>query len=102
MFTFTPDEVVYMLAHIDEDRSPVLIGVSCMLLVLCIAATSARFLARRITRAPLAADDYLVLTALVRYLWMKDLGDQGLLNDLLVSVYGSRNGVLLMYFSPCP
>lgn len=66
MFTFTDDEVVYMITHINEDRGPILIGVTCMLLVLCIAATSARFLARRITRAPLAADDYLVLAALVR------------------------------------
>lgn len=74
MFTFTADEVVYMLAHIDEDRSPILIGVTCMLLVLCIAAASARFLARRITRASLAVDDYLVLAALVRYLWMEAFG----------------------------
>ena len=62
-----------MLAHIHEDRGPILIGVTCMLLVLCIAATSARFLARRITRAPLATDDYLVLAALVRNLEIKAL-----------------------------
>lgn len=74
MFTFTAEEVVYMLAHIDEDRGPILIGVSCMLLVLCVGATSARFLARRITRAPLAADDYLVLAALVRHLWREAFG----------------------------
>lgn len=66
MFTFTSEEIVHMLAHIHDDRGPILIGVTCMFLVLCITATSARFLARRITRAALAADDYLVLTALVR------------------------------------
>ena len=62
-----------MLAHENENRAPILIGVTCMLLVLCIAATSARFFARRITRAPLAADDYLVLAALVRDLWVEVL-----------------------------
>ena len=63
-----------MLAHIHDDRGPILIGVTCMFLVLCITATSARFLARRITRASLAADDYLALAALVRDFWLEALG----------------------------
>ena len=66
LFTFTPEEIRYMLSHLHEDRGPILIGVNCMFLVLCFTATGARFLARRITRAPIAADDYLVLAALVR------------------------------------
>lgn len=55
-----------MLLHLHENRGPTLIGVTCMFLLLCFTTTSARFLARRVTRAPLAVDDYLVLIALVR------------------------------------
>lgn len=85
-----------MLAHIHEDRGPILIGVTCMFLVLCITATSARFLARRITGAALAADDYLVLAALVRDLWLEALIIRGLPDNLVVFVYRSRDGVLSM------
>lgn len=55
-----------MISNLDEDRGPMLIGVTSMLLVLCFAATGARFLARRVTRTALAADDYVIIVALVR------------------------------------
>lgn len=98
-FTFTPEEIRYMLLHIHDDRGPILIGVTCMFLVLCFTATSARFLARRVTRAPIAADDYLVLAALVRDILLGDwrLWDSGLAEGLSVSVHQSFDGVLFMY-----
>lgn len=65
-----------MLSHIDDDRGPMLVGVTSMSLVLCFTATSARFLARRITQATLAVDDFLALVALVGDLWLG--GSKGL------------------------
>lgn len=51
---------------INEDRGPIMMAVICMLLGLCFIATSARILARWVSRVPFAADDYLILIALVR------------------------------------
>lgn len=65
-FTFAPEELQHEILHIHDDQGPVVTGVTCMLLVLCFIATSARFLARWVARAPFAADDYLILIALVR------------------------------------
>ena len=41
------------------------IGVTCILLVLCILAVMGRLIARRIKRTALGADDYLAIVALV-------------------------------------
>jgi hypothetical protein len=49
----------------NDDAANVLIGVTCMLLVLCIAAVGGRILARRMSKVRLGADDYLALVALV-------------------------------------
>ena len=43
-----------------------LIGITCMLLVLCALAVGGRFKARRMTKAKWGCDDYLTLIALVR------------------------------------
>jgi hypothetical protein len=63
-----------MISNLDEDRGPILIGVTSMLLVLCFTATGARFLARRVTRTALAADDYVIIAALVRCPWSWEIG----------------------------
>ena len=42
-----------------------LLGLTCFFLVLCVAAVTARVASRRITRASIQADDYLVFLALV-------------------------------------
>lgn len=52
-------------AHYFIEAGEALIGVTCMLLVLCMAAVAGRLAARRMTRAALQADDYISLLALV-------------------------------------
>ena len=44
----------------------IVIGVTCMLLVLCITAVVGRFCARRMVRVKLEADDWMAVVALVR------------------------------------
>lgn len=51
--------------RMDDDAANVLIGVTCMLLVLCIAVVGGRLLGRRMSKVRLGADDYLALVALV-------------------------------------
>ncbi|KAL2053800.1 hypothetical protein ABVK25_005729 [Lepraria finkii] len=50
---------------ITKEQGDVLIGVTCMLLTLCLAAVGGRLLARRMVKASLEADDYLAVGALV-------------------------------------
>lgn len=55
-------------ALIGHETRAALIGITCMLLVLCIAAVAGRVAARRIARAALQADDYISALALVSQL----------------------------------
>ena len=48
-----------------QEQSQTLIGVTCMLLVLCVAAVGARMTARRVSRMRLEADDWSSVAALV-------------------------------------
>lgn len=50
---------------LDDHDVNILIGITSMLLVLCIIAVGGRLLARRISKVQLEADDYLVVIALV-------------------------------------
>ena len=50
---------------VTKEQGDVLIGVTCMLLTLCLAAVGGRLLARRMVKASLEADDYLAVGALV-------------------------------------
>lgn len=50
---------------LDDHAVNILIGVTSMLLVLCIVAVGGRLLARRMSKVSLEADDYLVVVALV-------------------------------------
>lgn len=51
---------------VNDDAGDTIIGITCMLLVLCTAAVLTRTLARRINKLRLEADDYLALIGLVR------------------------------------
>ena len=51
---------------INDAPSHNLIGVTCLLLTLCLIAVGGRFRARGMTKARLGVDDYLSLVALVR------------------------------------
>lgn len=50
---------------LDDHDVDILIGITSMLLVLCIIAVGGRLLSRRMSRVHLEADDYLVVIALV-------------------------------------
>lgn len=50
---------------LDDHDVNILIGITSMLLVLCITAVGGRLLARRMSKVHLEADDYLVVVALV-------------------------------------
>lgn len=50
---------------LDDHDVNILIGITSMLLVLCIIAVGGRLLARRMSKVHLEADDYLVVIALV-------------------------------------
>lgn len=47
------------------DWGPIIIGISCMLLVICSAAVAGRLAARRMAKVALEADDFVALLALV-------------------------------------
>ena len=65
MSILPPGELAYQEAHIRDNKGPIIIGVSIMLLVLSTTAVGLRVVARRMRELPLAADDYLIFLAQV-------------------------------------
>ncbi|MCJ1233834.1 hypothetical protein MMC14_001792 [Varicellaria rhodocarpa] len=63
----TPAQIQYMEAHISDDRRPGLIASVVIPLSIASIAVVLRFIARRRVRAPLLADDWLILASLVCY-----------------------------------
>lgn len=61
-----PSEVQYQLAHIHEDRASAIIISHAVLLPLAVIAVVARFIARRLCKAHIGLDDYMIVVALVR------------------------------------
>ena len=53
-------------AGMGEEQGRLLIGFTCMFLVLCLACAVGRLLARHKARLSLEADDYIAIVALVR------------------------------------
>lgn len=49
----------------NDDQTSTIIGIACMVVVLCSAAVGGRFLARWMLRARIEVDDYATLVALV-------------------------------------
>lgn len=62
----TPEQIEYQLAHRHEDRSGSIIGAITAVTVLATIAVFLRFMARRVIRAKIMADDYFTIAALVR------------------------------------
>ena len=56
---------VLPLAHISKEQGRIVIGFTCMFLVLCLACVIGRLLARHKVRVSLEADDYLAVVSLV-------------------------------------
>lgn len=53
------------VADINKEQGRIVIGFTCMFLVLCLACVGGRLLARHKVRLSLEADDYLAVVALV-------------------------------------
>lgn len=63
------EEINYQLAHINEDRSEALIVSHTICLVLAGIAIVLRLIARRMSKAALKADDYMIILAFVSRLF---------------------------------
>ena len=66
MATLTPEQIAFQNEHINDDKRPTVIGVTCLFLVLTFAAVGARLTARKITKVKLSFDDYCIFVAQVK------------------------------------
>lgn len=62
-------EIQYQLAHIHQDRSNDIIVSHAICIVIAVFAVILRFSSRRLCKAPILADDYMTIAALVRFYW---------------------------------
>ena len=60
-----PAEVQYQLEHIHEDRSSDIVISHIICMTLATAAVLLRFTSRRLCKAAILADDYMIIVALV-------------------------------------
>ena len=60
-----PAQTAYQHAHSSENRAPGMIAAQTTCLVIAILGVSLRFTARRLARAAITVDDYLIILALV-------------------------------------
>lgn len=68
MASFSPSEMQYQLDHIQDNRAPAFIACYATCLALAFIAVLLRFIARRISRASVLADDWWILVSLVCHL----------------------------------
>ena len=61
----SPQEILFQKEHIDDDKRPDIISSHVICLTLACIAVSLRYVARRIGRIRLAADDWLSLAGLI-------------------------------------
>lgn len=64
-YSFTPAEVQYQLAHRDETKGPMILGVSGTFATLAAISVMLRIWVRRLNRNGFQADDYTIFIALV-------------------------------------
>lgn len=60
-------EIQYQLAHIHEDRSNDIVVSHAICIVIAVVAVVLRFASRRLCKAPILADDFMTIVALVRF-----------------------------------
>ncbi|KAL8841867.1 MAG: hypothetical protein Q9170_000740 [Blastenia crenularia] len=65
MAGMTPSEILYQTEHIQDDRSPDVIGASVTMAILATAAVTLRFVCRKQMKVAISYDDYFMLVALV-------------------------------------
>ena len=63
------EEIEYQLAHIHQDRSSDIVVSHAICIVIALIAVVLRFSSRRLCKAPILADDYMIIVALVRLSW---------------------------------
>ena len=61
----SPAEIKYQLAHIHEDRSANIVISHAICLPIAVIAVALRYVSRRLIQAPIQADDWLIIAALV-------------------------------------
>ena len=62
----SPSEIQYQLDHIHEDRSSDIVVSHVICLTIATVAVILRFASRRLCKAAILADDYMIIAALVR------------------------------------
>ena len=60
------NHVQYQKEHIGDNKTPTIVGVYVLGYVLAVTAVGVRFMSRKISKLPYWADDWIILTALVR------------------------------------
>ncbi len=81
--------------HPSDDQTSTVIGIACMVIVLCSAAVGGRFLSRWMVKARIEVDDYVTLVALVsttRGFCTLRYAQAGLVSD-----YWARGRAILSY-----
>jgi hypothetical protein len=68
MSAFTPAQIAYQQAHIDDDRGPSIVGCAIFFIIFPTIVVALRFVARFARKLPLEHDDYLTLPSLVTML----------------------------------
>ena len=76
----TAADIAYQQAHVDDNAIPGIIAANVICIIGAWIAAALRLYSRRLVRAPLKADDWLIVASLVRKI-------------------GSEEGMLLMSFS---
>ncbi|KAL8868544.1 MAG: hypothetical protein Q9174_004921, partial [Haloplaca sp. 1 TL-2023] len=64
MSTLSPEEIAHQKAHIHDDRSAELYGAQITCFLLAVIAVALRLVSRRLIKAKIMADDYMILLAL--------------------------------------
>ena len=62
----SPSEIQYQLTHIHEDHSSDIVVSHIICITLATVAVALRFVSRRVCRAAILSDDYMIIAALVR------------------------------------
>lgn len=60
-----PSEIQYQIAHINDDRASAIVISHAVVLPLAVVAVILRFISRRLCRARIEADDYMIIAALI-------------------------------------
>ncbi len=60
----TPSEMEYQLAHVNDDRASDIVISHAVVLPLAVIAVFFRFISRRLCKARIEADDYMIIATL--------------------------------------